>query len=125
MNTRESRRDFWQRWTRLMITIACQNIIVYGVNLADNIMIGQLGDSAELAISGVFIVNQIQFLLQMMLGGIADGTVVMCSRFWGEKNIAAIKKTAAVAMHFGLILSGVMLAAALVIPGRPGHRCLL
>ena len=91
MNTPESRRDFWHRWTRLMITIACQNIIVYGVNLADNIMIGQIGAGAELAISGVFIVNQIQFLLQMMLGGIADGTVVMCSRFWGEKNIAAIK----------------------------------
>lgn len=117
MNTPESRRDFWRRWTRLMITIAGQNIIVYGVNLADNIMIGQLGAGAELAISGVFIVNQIQFLLQMMLGGIADGTVVMCSRFWGEKNIAAIKKTAAFAMHFGLILSGLMLAAALLVPG--------
>jgi len=113
----QSRRDFWLRWTRLLITIACQNIIVYGVNLADNIMIGQLGDGAELAISGVFIVNQIQFLLQMMLGGIADGTVVMCSRYWGEKNIAAIKKAAATAMHFGLILSGLMLAAALLIPG--------
>jgi len=117
MNTPESRRDFWHRWTRLMITIACQNIIVYGVNLADNIMIGQIGAGAELAISGVFIVNQIQFLLQMMLGGIADGTVVMCSRFWGEKNIAAIKKSAAAAMQFGLALSFLMLAAALLIPG--------
>ncbi len=116
LSSPQSRRDFWLRWAHLLITIACQNIIVYGVNLADNIMIGQLGDGAELAISGVFIVNQIQFLLQMMLGGIADGTVVMCSRFWGEKNISAIKKAAATAMQFGLILSGVMLAAALAVP---------
>ena len=112
----QSRRDFWLRWTRLLITIACQNIIVYGVNLADNIMIGQLGEAAELAISGVFIVNQIQFLLQMMLGGIADGTVVMCSRYWGEKNIDSIKRSAAAAMRFGLLLSGLMLAAALLFP---------
>ena len=38
-----SRREFWRRWVRLLVTIAAQNIIVYGVNLLDNIMIGKLG----------------------------------------------------------------------------------
>ena len=113
-----ARRDFWRRWARLLFTIAGQNIIVYGVNLLDNIMIGRLGDTAELAISGVFIVNQIQFLLQMIVGGIVDGTVVICSRYWGEKNIPGIKKTTATALRFGLIVSGGFLAVALIFP-RP------
>ena len=112
------RKDFWRRFSVLLLTIAGQNIIVYGVNLLDNIMIGRLGDTAEVAISGVFIVNQIQFLLQMIVNGIADGTVVMCSRFWGEKNIADIKRAAATALRVALILSGAMLAVALTIP-RP------
>lgn len=116
LSSKESRRDFWRRWGRLLLTIAGQNVIVYSVNLLDNIMIGQLGDAAELAISGVFIVNQIQFLLQMIVGGISDGTVVICSRFWGEKNIADIKKAASTAMRVGLLLSGVMLAAVLLFP---------
>jgi len=116
LSTKAARSDFWKRWIRMLLIIAGQNVIVYGVNLADNIMIGQLGEAAELAISGVFIVNQIQFLLQMMIGGIADGTVVLCSRSWGEKNIADIKKAAAAAMHTGLLISGLMLAAVLLFP---------
>lgn len=118
LSTTERRREFWRRWVRLLVTIAAQNIIVYGVNLLDNIMIGRLGAAAELAISGVFIVNQIQFLLQSICGSIADGTVVICSRFWGEKNIDGIKKAAACSMQFGLIISGVMMLAALFFPAQ-------
>ncbi|MBE6726385.1 MAG: MATE family efflux transporter [Ruminococcaceae bacterium] len=112
------RRDFWRRWAVLLLTVAGQNIIVYGVNLADNIMIGRLGAAAEMAISAVFIVNQIQFLLQMILNGVADGTVVICSRYWGEKNLADIKKAASAALRTGLIISAVMLAAVQIFP-RP------
>lgn len=116
LSSKKSRRDFWKRWVTLLVTIAAQNIIVYGVNLLDNIMIGRIGEAAELALSGVFIVNQIQFLLQMICGGISDGTIVVCSRFWGEKNIEGIKKTAACSMHFGLAISGAMMLAALIFP---------
>ena len=116
LSSKQSRAEFWKRWIRMLLIIAGQNVIVYGVNLADNIMIGQLGQAAELAISGVFIVNQLQFLLQMIVNGIADGTVVMCSRSWGEKNIEGIKKAASTAMRTGLIISGLMLAAVLIFP---------
>jgi putative MATE family efflux protein len=71
-----------------------------------------------MAISAVFIVNQIQFLLQMILNGVADGTVVICSRYWGEKNLADIKKAASAALRTGLIISAVMLAAVQIFP-RP------
>lgn len=111
-----SRREFWRRWIRLLVIIAAQNIIVYGVNLLDNIMIGKLGEAAELAISGVFIVNQIQFLLQSICGSISDGTVVICSRYWGEGDTDRIKRAGAASMQFGLIVSGVMMLAALFFP---------
>ncbi len=118
LSTRDCRRDFWRRWGRLLVTIAAQNIIVYGVNLLDNIMIGRIGAESELAMSGVYIVNQIQFLLQSICGAVADGTVVICSRFWGEKNLDGIKKAGACSMHFGLIVSGVMMLAALLFPDQ-------
>ena len=108
------RRDFWRRWIVLLLTVAGQNIIVYGVNLADNIMIGRLGTAAETAIAAVFIVNQVQFLLQMIINGVADGTVVI----WGEKNLGDIKKAAAAALRTGLCISAVMLAVMQLIP-RP------
>ncbi len=115
LSTGTARRDFWRRFFKLLVVLAGQNIIVFGVNLLDNIMIGQI-ENADLAISGVFIVNQIQFLLQMIVNGIAEGTVVICSRFWGEKRIEDIRKAASTAMWVGLILSGLLLAAALIFP---------
>ena len=99
------RKDFKKRFWRMLIVIALQNVIVYGVNLLDNIMIGGY---TELALQGVALVNQIQFLLQMLIGGTSDGTIVLASRFWGEKNIDGIKKTAKVALRVALALAGVM-----------------
>ena len=34
------RKDFRKRFWRMLIVIALQNVIVYGVNLLDNVMIG-------------------------------------------------------------------------------------
>lgn len=116
LSSKASRSDFWRRWVKLLLTIAAQNIIVYGVNLLDNIMIGKLGEAAELAISGVFIVNQIQFLLQSICGSISDGTVVICSRYWGEGDTNSIKRAGATSMLFGLAVSGVMMLTVLLFP---------
>ena len=113
ITSKPARSDFWRRYGKLLLTIAFQNVIVYGVNLLDNIMIGQY---SELSLSGVFIVNQIQFLLQMIVNGISDGTVVISSRHWGEKNIDGIKKTAACALIFGLSISGALMIFALAAP---------
>lgn len=113
ISSKSTRADFWRRYAKLLLTIAFQNVIVYGVNLLDNIMIGRY---SELALSGVFIVNQIQFLLQMIVNGISDGTVVISSRHWGEKNIDGIKKTASFALIFGLTVSGALMVFALAAP---------
>ena len=112
----ESRRDFFARFGRLLLIIAAQNVVVYGVNLLDNVMIGRLGEASEVALSGVFIVNQIQFLLQMICVGIADGVSVLVSRYWGENNIPGIKKACACSMHFALAASLIMMAAVYIFP---------
>lgn len=54
-------KKFYRDFFTMTMTIALQNLIVYGVNLADNIM---LGAYSETALSGVAIANQVQFLLQ-------------------------------------------------------------
>ncbi len=99
------RKDFQKRFWKMLIIIALQNVIVYGVNLLDNVMVGGY---TELALQGVALVNQIQFLLQMLIGGASDGTIVLASRFWGEKNIDGIKKTAKVALRVALAIATVL-----------------
>lgn len=95
-------RDFYKTFFRLTLTIAAQNLIVYAVNLADNIMIGAYDQTA---LSGIALVNQIQFLLQMLVLGVGDGIVVIASRYWGQRDLASIKKTSSVGMILGVGMS--------------------
>ncbi len=89
----------------MTLVIALQNVIVYSVNLADNIMIGAYNQTS---MSGIALVNQIQFLLQMIILGFGEGIVVVASRYWGKKDIEGIKRVASVGMRLafcgGLIL---------------------
>ena len=63
-------REFYRTFFSMLAYIALQNLIVYGVNLADNVMIGAYSEDA---LSGVALVNQIQFLLQMIVNGVGEG----------------------------------------------------
>ena len=69
--------------------LALQNLISYAVNLADNIMIG---DYSQTALSGVAMVSQVQFMLQMVVLGIGTGITVLCSQYWGKNQIEPIRR---------------------------------
>ncbi|MFD1174980.1 MATE family efflux transporter [Paenibacillus puldeungensis] len=110
-------KEFYQSFFRLTVVIALQNIISYGVNLSDNLM---LGGYSESALSGVALANQIQFLLQMLVTGASEGLVILSSRFWGAGDNASIKKVASIGMRISLVLSLVLWLLIFLFP----HGCL-
>ena len=69
--------------------IAMQNLISFAVNLADNIMIG---DYSQTALSGVAMVSQVQFMLQMVILGIGSGITVLGAQYWGKQQTEPIRK---------------------------------
>ena len=70
-------RAFYRQVFRLTGFIALQYVIACLVGLADNVMIGAYSQDA---LSGVALANQVQFLLQMLAGGIGDGMAVIASQ---------------------------------------------
>ena len=106
-------RDFYRRYIALTLTIAAQNVITQAVNLADNIMIGAY---SELALSGVALVNQIQFLLQMMVIGAGEGIVVLAARSWGRREIEPIKRASSVGMAIGFGMTTLLWAIVFFAP---------
>ncbi len=106
-------KKFYSGFFIMLFTIALQNVLVYGVNLADNIMLGRF---SEVSMSGAGLVNQIQFLLQMLITGTGEGIIVIAARHWGEGDTASIKRVSSVGMRFALIFSGVMFVLALFFP---------
>lgn len=75
--------------------LAVQNLISFAVNLADNIMIGAY---SQTALSGVAIVSQVQFLLQMIVLGIGTGITVLGSQYWGKKQTEPIRRVTSAGM---------------------------
>ena len=55
-------KNYYQSLVRLAIPVSLQGLITFLVNFADNLMVNSLGDAA---VSGVYMGNQIQTLIQM------------------------------------------------------------
>lgn len=89
-------------------------MIVFGVNLADNVMLGAYSQDA---LSGAAVVNQVQYLLQMLIFGVGEGALILSSRSWGKKEIDPIRKLAGISMATALVIALAMWATAFFAPG--------
>lgn len=106
-------RHFYKNFFGLFGVVALQGIIVFSVNLADNIM---LGNYSENAMSGVSLANQVQFLLQMFVGGVSGGMSVLTSQYWGRKELEPIKRVFAAALVFAAGLSFILSVIVIAFP---------
>ena len=86
-------QQFYVKTARLAVPIMMQNMITIGVNMADNIMVGSLGENA---LSAVALANQFINIYQFSCMGLGQGASIMTSRFWGMKNEKALKQTIAI-----------------------------
>lgn len=102
---------FYSTLLRLALPIALQNLITFMVNFADNLMVGRLGD---LAISGVFIGNQIHTLLQVVMKGIGTALVILAAQYWGKGDTKSIRSLSAISFRAALAAGGVFTLAASV-----------
>lgn len=108
-------RNFYAALASLTAVIALQNLITFGVNLADNVMIGGY---SQAALNGVALVNQIQFLLQMFAGGVANGIVVIAAQYWGKRDVGPIRKIFAVGFWLGIAFSVLLTLVTFFFPSQ-------
>lgn len=92
-------RRFYRSFFSLTGMIAVQNLLTFSVNLADNLM---LGAYSETALAGSALVNQIQFLLQMIVMGVGEGIVVLSSQYWGKGDVPAIRRVQNIGMRIAV-----------------------
>lgn len=108
-------KQFYRNLFLLAIPVALQNFITFAVGLADNVMVSSLSDTA---VSGVYIGNQLQTVLQMLSGGIEGALLILSAQYWGKKDTASIRKIAAVGLRISLFAGLGLMLLCLVLP-RP------
>lgn len=106
-------KGFYSNFSKIFWPLVMQTVITTSVNLADNIM---LGHYSETALAGAAAVNQLQFILQCLVGGVGGGLMVLGSQYWGQKRIAPIKKLSSIAFWIAIGFSAFIFAATIVAP---------
>ena len=74
-------KDFYARVFAVALPIMVQNVITTFVNLLDNIMVGQTGTEP---MSGVAIVNQLLFVVNLGLFGMVAGIGIFTAQYHGK-----------------------------------------
>ncbi len=88
-------KQFFKSLFAIVIPIALQNVISFGVNAMDSVMLGSLGD---VAVSGANLGGQPFFLMSMAGFGIAGGGAVLISQYWGKGDVETIRKVMRISM---------------------------
>ncbi|GFI14942.1 MAG: MATE family efflux transporter [Lachnospiraceae bacterium] len=107
-------KEFYKKTAKLAVPIMMQNMITIGVNMADNIMVGSLGENA---LSAVALANQFVNIYQFSCMGLGQGASVLTSRFWGMKNHKALKQTITLTTRICLVLGLLFTVLTLFFPG--------
>lgn len=83
----------------LALPITVQNLVAFFGNAIDTVMIGRI---SQIAFSGTSLANQVFFIITMILSGIAGGSNVLISQYWGRKDKTSIYKVLAYTYRFAL-----------------------
>ncbi|MBR6259110.1 MAG: MATE family efflux transporter [Oscillospiraceae bacterium] len=113
MRLSEDTRVLFKRFFPLFITIALQRLFAMVVNVADNFM---LGAYSQTAMSGAAMVNQIQYVLLMLVSGIGVGVSVLGAQYWGKRETEPIRKIISVGLKVSIASGLVFFLACTIIP---------
>lgn len=106
-------KRFWSAIFSIGIPIAIQNLLTSSFVLVDTLMISSLGD---VSLATVGMAGQWSWLLNLTLFGFSSGASIFFSQYYGDKNLAGIKKTYGIVMFFVLISASVFAFFGFLIP---------
>ena len=93
-------KQFYKNVFRLVLPLVAMSAMSLLLNFCDIFMLGRIGEQSETAISAAQIANRPFFLLSMLMFGAMSGATVLCSQYWGKKDVATINSIAGVTLAF-------------------------
>lgn len=106
-------KALYRQLSSLALPIALQNMISFSISLTDNLMVGRLG---EVAISGVFVCNQIQVILQMLVVGLGTAQLILAAQYWGRNDKESVKDIVSITVKFAAVCAMIFWIAVFFFP---------
>lgn len=95
-------KDYFGTMVNIAIPISVQSLIQASLNMIDQFMVGQLG---ETSIASVGLGSRLSFILLLSLGGITTATSIFTAQFWGNKDTKHIGQVLGNTIICGMIVT--------------------
>ncbi len=105
--------QFYRKIFHLVLPIVIQNLLSAAVNSADVVMLNYVGQSS---ISAVSLASQYANILFSVFYGLGTGVTMLCSQYYGKKDMRAIEVVEGIALRFSLAGSLSFTVLSLAIP---------
>ena len=106
-------KAFYRSMLAIAVPIALQNIIGFGVQMLDTIMVGSLGDTA---LSAASLANQPFFVFMIFSFGLASGGSVLIAQYWGRGNTDVVRRVMGISMRCVAVASVLFAAVCFSFP---------
>lgn len=106
-------KSFYKRVLGIVVPVTAQQMITVGVNMMDNIMVGQL---QETALSGCAAALQIFDMYHFVILGLALGGNILTARFWGAKNREGMNKAITLNYRFAILIAALFTLVCAIAP---------
>ncbi len=110
----QEQKAFYSALISLVVPITIQNLITNAVNSMDVLMLNYVSQSSMSAVS---LANQYQFILSGFFFGIASGTTILCSQYWGKKDLNSIQAVMGIALKISIAVTLLIASSAILFPG--------
>ena len=97
----------------IALPIAVQNLITFAVSMIDTMMLGSLG---EVQLSAASISNNLFFILTILIFGLAGGSNILISQYWGKGDVKTIHKILSIMYRACVIIAAIFIAIAIIFP---------
>ena len=106
-------KNFYKLIMSIALPIAVQNLINFAVGMIDTMMLGSLG---EIQLSAAAIGNNLFFILMVLMFGLAGGSNILISQYWGKGDVKSIHKILALMYRACIVITSIFIGIAMFIP---------
>jgi len=106
-------KAFYKSLLAFAVPIALQNLISFGVNALDTVMLGSL---SEVELSASSLANQWTMLFNLFVFGASGGSIALISQYWGKHDIPTIRRIMSMIFKIGLLAGAAFMAVGLLFP---------
>lgn len=108
-----SDRQFMQMLVTLTLPIVAQNLLSLATQMMDTIMLGAVGQDQ---LSASSLANQPFFIFNLLIFGLASGSCILNSQYWGKGETEPIKIIISMVLKVAIVVGLVLSVAVLCFP---------